>query len=139
MPGYPSPFPYDLLDASPDDDPPTLRKRWGQAMIKRRNQAVEVGRAFNELLDLGSRLGYDILMIAGIATPAEVSALAATLDKPLPLPDPAEPPPITLAFTALAGDPAEHYRPVQSRSLSLAPSKRFAGLSADALGVVFDR
>lgn len=136
---YPTQFPYDFLDALPDDDAPTLRKHWGEAMKKRRAQRAEVGKAFQELLDATTRLKYDILLITDVAAPADVSALIARLERPVSLPERAEPPPITLLFTALAGDPSEHDRPPRARSMPITASKRFAELPADVPGVAFDR
>ena len=136
---YPSRFPYDWLDASPDDNVPTLQRKWGQATVKRRAEAQHVRVAFDELKKPLTRLSYDVLLVTDAVRPADVTDLVAQLGRLIFLPERAEPPPITLALTDLAGDASDFCRPIPPRDMPITGSKRFAALPPDVLDIPFDR
>ncbi|HEY4689934.1 MAG TPA: hypothetical protein VIK33_11510 [Anaerolineae bacterium] len=136
---YPAQFPYEWLDASPAENVPALQKKWGQATVKRRAQAQQVKHAFDELKNPRTRLAYDILLITDVPAPSDLSGLMAQLSQPDYLPDRADPPPITLALTDLAGDQAAFCQPVERREMPISGSKRFVAMPEDGLEIVFDR
>ena len=136
---YPCRFPYDWLDASPDDSVPILQKKWREATGKRRAEAQPLRIAFDELKKPLTRLSYDVLLVTDAARPTDVTGLVAQLGRPVFLPERAEPPPITLALTDLAGDATDLYQPIQPRDMPITGSKRFAALPPDVLDIPFDR
>ncbi len=136
---YPARFPYELLNASPDDPLPVLQRKWGQATVKNRGQAQEIKNAFDELKDTRVRLGYDALLVTGVAAPADLGPVTQSLANPALLPALPSAPRITLALSDLAGDPAEHFRPVRGQPLEVSPSPGLDCLAPGIPAVPFDR
>ena len=136
---YPTEFPYDLLDATPADDANTLRLRWGQATIKRRERSAEVRTAFDELRNPRTRLGYDILLVTEAMTPLDVSALSAQIAEPKYFDGAPETPPITLALTDLVGDHQPFYGDVAVVETPVTGSDRFGKMLPELGDAPFDK
>jgi hypothetical protein len=111
---YPTRFPYDELDASPDDDRPRLMERLqiiAQQAPERLEKAVE---AFNtQLTQHIDRLSCDILLITGVQSPEALPGLAAEIAGRELLPERPAPVRVGLSLTDVSGDPARFYQPVE--------------------------
>ncbi len=137
---YPPQFPYDLLEASPDDNDKTLMQRWMKASRgKPRNQANDLRRAYDELRDPRTRLGYDILLITGIAKPTDVSALAEDFARPQFLSGEVQPPALRLSLTDLGGATEAFYQPVEHQPMEIDELGQFTAPPGDLLRITFDR
>ena len=136
---YPAQFPYELLDASPTDNLPILMKRWQQALMKRRQQAVEVRHAFDELKDIRTRLSYDILLITDATTSDQASKMINQLDTKIEIPTQIPSPTIDLAMTDVFADPSDLYKPIHPRTVPIGVIKRFAEMPTDIIKVHFDK
>ncbi len=135
---YPTEFPYDLLGATPDDTPEVLHQRMVRAS-RRRDKVMDVRRAWDELRDIKVRLGYDILLITGIATPADVSALAADFAKPEFVRGKVQQPALTLSMTDLGVAPDAFFQAVERQPLEILESGQFTTPPGDLLKIAFDR
>jgi hypothetical protein len=122
------------------DNLPALMKRWQQALMKRREQAVEVRHAFDELKDIRTRLGYDILLIADITTSEQASNITNPMDTRVEVPAQIPSPTVTLALTNVIVEPTDLYKPVEpSRHISIQPLEHFAAMPVDVIKPYFDR
>lgn len=138
---YPTQLPYDLLSATVSDDLRTLTMRFSKASAARRHSVADVNRAFHELRDPRTRLGYDILLITAVATPQHIDTLVAALSAPVLGPQSLSISPVWLPRT-LAGQPqpAEiapqlpEVRPVQPR-----PVEKFERQTDYVPPIIFDR
>jgi hypothetical protein len=136
---YPSQFPYDLLDATPDDTAEALQQRFMKASRKRRDRINDVRRAWDELRDNKVRLTYDILLITGIATPADVSTLADDFAQPQFVSGKVQQPSLTLSLTDLGAAPDAFYQPVGRQPMEIVESGQFTTPPGDLLKIAFDR
>jgi hypothetical protein len=136
---YPTQFPYDLLDASPDDTAEKLQQRFMQASRKRRDRVGDVRRAWDELRDTKARLSYDILLITGIATSADFSALTADFAQPEFMSGKVQRPALTLSLTDLGAAPDAPYQPVARQPMEIIESGQFTTPPGDLLKIAFDR
>ncbi len=136
---YPTEFPYDLLDAPPDDTPEMLQQRFMKASRKRRDRISDVRRAWDELRDTKMRLGYDILLITGIATADDVSSLADDFANPKFVEGKVQPPSLTLSLTDLGVAPDAFFQPVERQPMDILQSGQFTTPPGDLLKIAFDR
>jgi hypothetical protein len=136
---YPTESPYNLLDATPSDGAQVIQRKWGLAVARRRNQAQQVNRAFDELRNPRQRLICDALLITDIAAPVAVDELFAQIVQAPLLPEQPGTPRFSLALTDLGCDWQSLCRPVQAREMPITESRRFETLPADALSVEYDR
>lgn len=136
---YPLQFPYELLEATPEDDAITLEKKRTLAMRKRRDQAPEIRQASDELRNPATRLCYDVLLVTDVPAPAEVDAMSGRIAQARYCPERIAPARITLTLTDLAGDPAGLWQTVELRDTPVQGSERFAALLPACPPIPFDR
>ncbi len=136
---YPTETPYDLLEATPDDTPEVLQQRFMKASRKHRDRIGDVRQAWDDLRNTKIRLGFDILLITGIATQEDVSVLANDFANPQFVEGKVQQPALTLSLTDLGVAPDAFYQPVEHQPMEILESGQFTTPPGDLLKIAFDR
>lgn len=136
---YPESFPYDILQASPEDSKQKLAERWTAVCNEHPHLNEEATRAHQELRKAASRLSYDILLISGVPGIEAVDQLCAPLAQPRYLSTGLARLPFSLALTEAAEDQSRLFTPISLIELALTGLEGYETLDAGALPVRFDR
>jgi hypothetical protein len=136
---YPDSFPYDILQASPEDSKRRLQERWSRICQEQPELKQEATLALNALRKLTDRLSIDILLISGVPNLEAVDQLSAALAAPQYLSGSHPALPFWLGLTEVVNDQCRLYAPVNLAEAPVASLEHYDKPGEDALVIYFDR
>lgn len=136
---YPESFPYDILQASPDDSSRKLRDRWTRICQEQPELTQKATLAYHELRKVFNRLSIDILLICGVPEVEDIDRLSAPLAQPQYLSGSLAPLPFSLALTDVVEDQSRLYSTLSLAESTVASLEHYDTPGEDALVIRFDR
>lgn len=136
---YPDSFPYDILQASPDDSKRKLQERWSRICQEQPELKQEATRALNALRKQTDRLSIDILLISGVPNLETVDQLSAALAAPQYLSGGRTILPFSLGLTDVVDDQSRLYGAFSLAEAPVPSLEHYDMPGEDALVIRFDQ